>query len=289
MASRLKLAPIALHGVPRSGTSWLGEILNSSPATLYKFQPLFSHRFKSFLGPDSGSDQIEDFFNQLASASDDFLDQSERRANGSLPTFEKGTATHLVYKEVRYHHVLPNLLERCADLKLIAIIRNPMAVISSWLRVPREFRVDLGWRPLDEWRTAQSKNEGRPEEFFGFEKWKEAARLFLALEREHASRVVVVDYHDLLADKIATVRRVFDCCGLAMTSQTEDFLARSASYDVDDPYGVYRSRPDDAAWTDQLDPAIASAITADLEGGDLERFLPPEPAFEARSRPRRPR
>ena len=275
MAPPLDLVPIAVHGVPRSGTSWLGEILNSSPSTIYKFQPLFSYSFKSFLGPASKEGEIQDFFRRISVARDDFLDQSERRASGSLPTFVKATPTHLVYKEVRYHHILPNLLERCAALRLVAVIRNPLAVINSWLRAPREFRADLGWRPLDEWRTAPSKNQNRPEEFFGFEKWKEAARLFLALEHKHPSRVVVVDYADLMASKLETVRRIFGCCGLEVTPQTEDFLARSASHDVDDPYSVYRSRPDDAGWSEHLDPVIAGAIADDLRGDDLERFLHP--------------
>jgi hypothetical protein len=273
MAGALDLLPVAIHGVPRSGTSWLGEILNSSPATVYKFQPLFSYRFKSFLGPTSSAAEIDDFFRRVAASSDDFLDQTERRSSGSLPTFDKERPTHLVYKEVRYHHILPNLLERCPELRLVSIVRNPIAVISSWLRAPREFRADLGWQPLEEWRRAPSKNQGRPEEFYGYEKWKEATRLFFALEREHSGRVVVVDYHQLVTDRHAAVERIFDCCGLAITRQTEDFLARSASRDVDDPYGVYRSRSTDDEWTRHLDAEIAAAIAADLRGDDLERLL----------------
>ena len=39
---------ISIHGVPRSGTSWLGQILDSSPKVRYKFQPLFSYAFKKY-------------------------------------------------------------------------------------------------------------------------------------------------------------------------------------------------------------------------------------------------
>ena len=34
---------VAIFGVPRSGTSWLGQIFNSSPMVAYRFQPLFSY------------------------------------------------------------------------------------------------------------------------------------------------------------------------------------------------------------------------------------------------------
>ena len=47
--NNLKYIPVAIHGVPRSGTSWIGEIINSSPNVLYKFQPLFSYALKDFL------------------------------------------------------------------------------------------------------------------------------------------------------------------------------------------------------------------------------------------------
>ena len=36
-----------LAGVARSGTSWLGQIFDSSPEVRYSFQPLFSYEFKN--------------------------------------------------------------------------------------------------------------------------------------------------------------------------------------------------------------------------------------------------
>ena len=36
---------VGVHGVPRSGTSWLGQILNASKKVNFKFQPLFSYAF----------------------------------------------------------------------------------------------------------------------------------------------------------------------------------------------------------------------------------------------------
>lgn len=273
-----ELLPIAVHGAPRSGTSWLGEILNSSPATCYKYQPLFSYRFKSFLTPTSTAGDIEDFFRQLATARDDFLDQTERREQGSMPTFVKGEATHLVYKEVRYHHVLPNLLARSPRLRLVAIIRDPLAVLASWMATPREFRSDLGWRPLEEWRHAPKKNLDRPEEFFGFERWKVSARTFLELERAHPRRVRVLEYDRLLRDTTPTVRSLFAFCGLEHTAQTEGFLAQSAARNVDDPYAVYRTRADARDSRQRLDPAIEAAVRQDLAHDDLERFLSPETA-----------
>ena len=56
---------LAIFGVPRSGTSWLGEIVNSSEYTCYKYQPLFSYAHKNFLNKDLDIANVNIFFNNL--------------------------------------------------------------------------------------------------------------------------------------------------------------------------------------------------------------------------------
>ncbi|MDH5934310.1 hypothetical protein, partial [Vibrio splendidus] len=57
---------VAIHSVPRSGSSWLGEIINSSPQVNYSFQPLFSYEFKSYLNENSSLENINNFFYNLS-------------------------------------------------------------------------------------------------------------------------------------------------------------------------------------------------------------------------------
>jgi hypothetical protein len=264
---------IAIHGVPRSGTSWVGEIFNSSPHTIYKYQPLFSYALKGFLTPRSSPEEVERFFHLLAITADDFMDQVERRASGALPHFAKKDPTHLVYKEVRYHHVLANLLHCDRELRLVAVIRNPLAVLASWLAAPREFRRDLGWVEREEWRCAPRKNQGRPEEFYGYEKWKEAAIIFTNLAEQHPDRVRVVTYEHLLSRTVPTVRALLDFCGLPGSPQTASFLERSRTNQHPDPYSVFRTTARDDKWTSVLDPEIVESVVADLRGGALDCFL----------------
>ena len=80
---------VALHSVPRSGSSWLGEILNSSPETKYCYQPLFSYELKSFLDENSNTKTIQHFFDKLSNTEDDFILQKEARKNNRLPIFKK--------------------------------------------------------------------------------------------------------------------------------------------------------------------------------------------------------
>ncbi len=264
---------IAIHGVPRSGTSWLGEIFNSSPHTIYKYQPLFSYALKGFLTPLSSPEEVDRFFRLLAITADDFIDQVERRANGALPVFAKENPTHLVYKEVRYHNILANLLQCDRELRLVAIIRNPLAVLASWLATPREFRRDLGWVESEEWRYARLKNQARPEEFYGYEKWKEATVIFMNLAEQHPDRVRVVTYHDLVSRTVPRVDTLFDFCGLPCSAQTLSFLERSRAEQHPDPYSVFRATAGDEKWTGVLDPRIAEAVVDDLRGTELQCFL----------------
>lgn len=273
MTALANLQRIAIHGAPRSGTTWLGEILNSNEHVIYKYQPLFSYAFKSFLDEKSDGQRIDAFFAAIAKAPDDFLDQTKQRQRGDLPVFSKAEPTHIIYKEVRYHHILANLLQQDDSLRLIALIRNPLAVMASWLAAPREFRRDLGWVVADEWREAPSKNANRPEEFFGFEKWKESARLFHALAAQYPQRVLMLPYSALLADPVTEAQRLCTFACLDFTEQMQQFLQASRGETKTDTYSVYRERRCDDGWKTQLDDSIVTAIRADLCGSDLACYL----------------
>ena len=56
---------ISINGVPRSGTSWLGQIINSSPDVAFRFQPLFSYTHKGALREDSSVMEIMKFYGDI--------------------------------------------------------------------------------------------------------------------------------------------------------------------------------------------------------------------------------
>lgn len=267
---RSSINNVALFGVPRSGTTWLGQIFNSSPSVAFRYQPLFSYEFKDRLSDRSTKHDIDEFNNDLLDAKSNFVLQKETLSGQPNIGFHKEEITTLVWKEVRYLKLIDNIVRK-SDTKVILLTRHPGAVLNSWLSIPKEF--DASWNPLNEWRLALKKNDGKDENFFGYEKWKEAVALFIKLEREFPKQVMIVKYEDLNNDSIAVTERLFDFVGLNIEQQTKDFIAASKSSSDNDPYGVFRQKQDINQWKDKLDERIINELIRDLERFEPAKIL----------------
>lgn len=264
---------VAIHSVPRSGSTWLGQIFNSTPSVKYAYQPLFSYAFKSRLNENSTKDEIHLFFNDLLHSHDDFILQKELLDQYSNLEFEKNNITHIIYKEVRYHYILKNLLEQDEELRLVALVRNPLATVHSWWKAPREFRKDLHWNIDEEWEYADKKNMHRKEEYNGYRKWKETAILFENLQRTYPNRVYLLNFGTLLKATEATIKELFDFCRIPFTRQTIAFINASKSMNDNDPYSVFKKKIDDLAWQQSLPMEIIVKIQDDLKGTSLIKYL----------------
>lgn len=264
---------IAIHSVPRSGSTWLGNIFNSHPEVQFRYQPLFSYAFKSYLTTSSEKKDIDEFFEKILASTDGFINQKEAIADGTVPSFGKaGIPKATCYKEVRYHHILENLVNQSPDLKLILLIRNPMAVIYSWKNAPKEFKTHLGWDFEKEWFQAPSKNENREEEYNGFAKWKEAALLYMKLAHQNTQRVKLITYDYLLKNTVKAAKELFDFSGLDYVLQTDEFINQSKQRNNMDAYSVFKTKKNDEMWQN-LPEEIIAYIEQDLKGTALEQFL----------------
>lgn len=260
----------AIFGVPRSGTSWLAQIINAHPAVIMRYQPLFSYTHKARLGRNSTVSEIEDFYNEILHTEDSFvLMQSELHKN--YPKFRKITSpTHIFFKETRYLGIIENLLRQCDTIKIAGIVRNPLAVIASWMQAPREFEPD--WDIREEWLLATQKNGNNPDEYYGFQKWKEVTSSFLRFDQLYPERFRLVRYDRLLKnteDEAESLLRFFD---LDCDPQVRDFIARSKSRHDDDRYSVYRGRANDQHWHNILPSEVSKSILEELSTSGLSDF-----------------
>lgn len=259
---------VGIHGVPRSGTSWLAQILNSEPSVRLKFQPLFSYSFKNVLNEKSNLNDIYEFYQGIwDNKSDLFLNMRDENIHKNYPTFNKGEKESvLVFKQVHHHYLLPNLMDLDGKLKLILLIRNPLSVLSSWKKAPREFQPK--WDFNSEWKEATLKNKGLKENYFGFDKWKEATLLFLDLKSRYNDRVYLLEYSSLLKNTTVEVEKLFKFIGLQkITNQTFGFINKSKVGNHDDPNSVYKSKSDDNSWLKELPKNIINQV------GDDKLFL----------------
>lgn len=256
---------IAIHGVPRSGTSWLAQIFNSHPDIKLKFQPLFSYALKNEVDEHSKKLDIFAFYNKMwLNDIDLFLNFKDPIIHKNYPEFlKKKNPSNLVFKQVHHHYVLNNLLEQDENIRVILLIRNPLAVLSSWKNAPKEFNPE--WDFSQEWRHAFLKNKDLKENYFGYLKWCETTELFLKLKNEFSERVYILNYSDLLSDTVKEVEKLFEFSRIGEPDiQTYEFINKSKSINHSDPNSVFKTKSNDSAWENDLPIEIINEIKKDI-------------------------
>lgn len=262
---------IAIFGIPRSGTTWLAQIVDSSPRVTYRYQPLFSYAFKDYLNIDSDPNEYYAFLDAIYESDDEFMHQVKNKKEGHYPHFEKNEVPDvLCFKNTRYQYLLPKFLAYVDNLKAIGIVRHPCAVLNSWFTTPREF--PEGTNPLDVWRDGSVRNT-KPEEAWGFEKWKWATDIYLSLEEEYPERFRLQNYENLVENPFEQSKELFEFLSLEYTNQTNEFIIEC--HTKHDPHedAVFKNKSVKDKWKQQLNPTIQKAVIEELSGTRFERFL----------------
>ena len=136
---------ISIHGTPRSGTSWLGQIFEKHSRVIYRFQPLFAYRFRDRLSIDSSPEEIRTFLDELYQVTDDDFIAGKWPRLDNVQFVPRSTYVKqdqpdvMVMKEVQYHYLIEKFMDAVPDMKIVGIVRNPCAVINSWIHNPKEF------------------------------------------------------------------------------------------------------------------------------------------------------
>lgn len=254
---------IGIFGVPRSGTSWLGQIFNSSPETRFYYQPMFTEKYRDKINPRSSADEMKVFFQEMYDSEEDFLSQNDNRAKGKQLFFKKTSQDYLVFKEIMYLYMIPRFMRNLEHMKTIIILRNPCDVLASWYNAPKEFNPE--WNIGEEWEFAASKNWFLPERYYGYYKWKEFIALTCVLLKEFPHRVFIVRYEDLNENPVLWAEKMFAFCHLNMTKQTNQFILESRSRTEEDPYSVFKKFNSSRSNMKPLPHSIVGKIRSDLE------------------------
>jgi hypothetical protein len=264
---------LAVHGTPRSGTTWVGQIIDSSPEVRYKYQPLFSESFKDRIWVRSSKEDILRTFEEIYNKKDEFLDRKKQKHQGIHKRFSKKDSKpdYLAVKHVRYHYLIPHLLKTLNNILVIGIVRHPCGVLNSWRKAPREFLPQHDFRK--NWRFAEDRTDFKPEEYYGFHKWKELTKMFLEMEKRFPNRFYLIRYENLVKYPLEESQKLFDFCNLFFSKQSEKFLNESITFFNDDIYSVYKGGKKVDDWKDEMDEDIIQTISEELEGTEFQRFL----------------
>ncbi len=257
--------------MPRSGTSWLSQLIDSSPEVNFKMSPLFSYAFKQEVDEHSSEEDWINFLNNVYVSEDSFLLQTDRRNRNEFPTWQnkKTNPKHLLIKDVRHHDVLSKFIV-LDKTKLVYIVRNPLGCISSWINSKKEFPTQCD--PLKEWYTGQCRKVDR-HEFWGFSDWKKLTTRYLELEKSNPEKIKVIRYENLVKNTFDEVKNLFDFLNIELSQQTSDFIYQSQNRHDADEHSVFKSSAVVSKWKDLMPNEIILAIQKDLENSPLNIFL----------------
>ncbi len=261
---------VYIGGVARSGTSWIGQIFNSSPSVRFRFQPMFAYEFRGRVNEDSNKEEYQNFFQDLFDIKSDFLSQKDKVEKGSYPRFDKTSESVLAFKENRFQSYIEPMLRKSNNLFFVGIIRNPSATLFSWSQNEKEFPPESDI--MKEWRFANCKNKGN-EDYFGFYKWKEVANLYLDLEKKYKDRVRIIHYDKFVKNTENHVKELFEWLQIPYTNQTSEFIVKSQNGIDDNYYSVFKGKTNKQKWQSNFSSYIIEQIIAELTGTRLESFL----------------
>lgn len=261
-----------LSGMPRSGTTWIAQILASHPDIRLKYDPLFSFSFKNALDESHGTDDWERLFRAVYTTSDPYMDQVKPIAEGLVPSFplRMDAPRVLAIKSNRHHDLIGHAVRIGVKARFVFVVRDPIDTIASWLANPTEF--PAGENPAAEWRSGRCRKTGCGE-YWGFDDWKHVAELNVDLAKRFPERVRLLRYEEILEAPEAITHDLFAWIGLDLSEQTIGFLRESRSRHSENPRSVYRQAGRHRSHRDALPPGAERTMISELEGTALARFL----------------
>ncbi|MFZ7127488.1 MAG: sulfotransferase [Desulfobacterales bacterium] len=131
---------IIVSGCPRSGTTWIAEVLNTIPDSNILYEPLYlrsnpilseiGFRWRTYIRPDEDSPDIRYYFEQILTGKTLNPGTLSRADRNTVP----GTRTWIV-KFVRANMLMSWLVRQFEVPRPLVVIRHPCAVVSSQLRM----------------------------------------------------------------------------------------------------------------------------------------------------------
>ena len=214
---------ILIASDPRSGSTWLSEILNTIPKSLVIDEPLHLEQspelknlkfyWRQHIPKGTDWEEARDYFRKLFSG-------KLINPYSSKGLFKTSAASQLIVKTIRAKLLLPWLC-KAFDFKYkpIVLVRHPMAVIAS---LKNHHAFDYPFKPIDLTEITYSEVLNDHQDFL--ESLRTNAEQQLAwwcisnkyLSDQTDPQWLTVKYEDLITDYEGTLRRIFNTWDLDM-------------------------------------------------------------------------
>ena len=251
---------ILILSLPRSGSSWVGEMLGASPSAMYLREPITQTYISRSPGKPS-------FFEIDKNHPPQSYVNSAANVFSGMPLFDpsiirfpkqwsllKRRKKRIVIKEVN-PLALAWIIEQFQP-RIIYLIRHPAAVAQSFSKLEwtgRQFET----RFFPE--TLESKIQTYKDFTSSF--WSEHGALQAVILRQtlellqNYGNFKLIKFEDICADPLAAFRELFDFAELNWNKKIQDYIEEHTlpSETDDDNYGTFRnSRLEINKWRDQI-------------------------------------
>lgn len=258
-------SPIFLVGLPRSGTTWIGSVLNTAPGTKYFFEPFnwiyipaSAQHLRKYL---RGDDCDEEFAQYCRSAFAGRLD-------------EKHFILHLswLYKQLRWFPGRVAIKDVHCFLALewihqhmtpttVIVMRHPCAVAASWFRLWGETQIGLHLlleQPklmndyLQPFEDVIKTARGFWQKIGAF--WGAMYYVMLEQQKKHPSWIVV-QHEQFCQNPTQAYRQLFERLDLPWSARTDELLEASTQKKSKNPFMTQRiSSQEPDKWRKELEP-----------------------------------
>ena len=261
----------AIIGANRSGTTWLGTLVDSHPEVIYRFEPF--HRslrtnaelrsyIKMFDSPDLSDEMLERTYRLLLEAhpltsKPPFFKKNYRGdigilwmwmvAKGFDPArslykrlYTPGETYPLVFKEVSYERRMKNILSN-TSIPITYLIRHPAGTVLSETKGQMTGKMPTGRHKILKNQLKKynpvlyERYESEIDSMSLLEKnalnWRVDLEIGVSAIRE-TGKGLLLTYEQLCEDAYTQVNRVFDNFGLQMEKETELFIDKL--YSIED-------------------------------------------------------
>lgn len=226
---------LIITGSPRSGTTWLGELISNIPKSIMLFEPLninrnprakeFEFEWRTYINSNSDNPKAKEFFEDLFNCR--FVNSW---ITSEVPISRLFDIQHFIFKFVRANMLIDWLNNNFNINKPVFVIRHPCAVVSSQLSLKQFTRVKSALMSKNYYKDFQVNKDK-------LKKYKDSEEILAARWCQenyvplinNSSSVLIITYENLLINPDEEIKKIFSAWNIEIPTQIYNMITTSSS------------------------------------------------------------